>query len=65
MKLTWVLRCILAGWRLQEEKPVALELDLSDMPVEDGYDGPMMEGEPLTVAICLPAKGKRAPTLAQ
>ncbi|KAK9907522.1 hypothetical protein WJX75_005274 [Coccomyxa subellipsoidea] len=27
-----------------EEKPVAEEIDLSSMPVEDSYDGPMMEG---------------------
>jgi hypothetical protein len=36
-----------SGRWLQEEKPVALELDLADMPVEDSYDGPMMEGEPI------------------
>lgn len=29
---------------LQEEKPVAEEIDLSRMPVDDSYDGPMMEG---------------------
>lgn len=29
---------------MQAEKPVAEEIDLSSMPVEGGYDGPMMEG---------------------
>lgn len=30
---------------MQEEKPVALEIDVSSMPVDDSYDGPMMEGK--------------------
>ena len=29
----------------QDEKPAAEELDLSSMPIEDSYDGPMMEGK--------------------
>lgn len=29
---------------MQAEKPVAEEIDLSSMPVDGGYDGPMMEG---------------------
>ena len=29
---------------MQDEKPAAEELDLSSMPVDDSYDGPMMEG---------------------
>jgi hypothetical protein len=29
---------------VQDEKPAAEELDLSSMPVDDSYDGPMMEG---------------------
>ncbi len=33
-------RCI-----AQDEKPAAEELELSSMPVEDSYDGPMMEGK--------------------
>lgn len=45
---------------VQEEIPVALEIDLSKMPVEDDYKGPMMEGG-ATVSFmtcmhaCLPA----------
>ena len=31
----------------QDEVPAAEELDLSSMPVEDSYDGPMMEGDEL------------------
>lgn len=29
---------------MQAEKPVAEEIDLSSMPVDGDYDGPMMEG---------------------
>ncbi len=35
---------------MQEEKPVAEEIDLSSMPVDDSYDGPMMEGEPISTS---------------
>jgi DNA-directed RNA polymerase subunit N (RpoN/RPB10) len=37
--------------QLQEEKPIAQEIDLSTMPVDDSYDGPMMEGAALDTLV--------------